>query len=105
MINSIRVESDELYLGLVEREVRGIGLCAAFAEPGGYLIWDPSGKRSEISTEKALEVLGALGEHVKGDHAKGKLQAVQVFVSDGYLKEAKRAFKAGGYAASFDTKY
>jgi hypothetical protein len=39
MINSIRVESDDLSLGLVEREVRGKGLlCAAFAEPGGYLI-------------------------------------------------------------------
>jgi len=101
MINSIRVVSDELYLGLVEREVRGMGLCAAFAEPGGYLVWDPSGKRSEISTEKALEFLGALS-----DHAKGKLEAVEVFVSSGYLQEAKRAFKAGGYAAaSFDTKY
>src|SRR5215203_5644390 len=100
MINSIRVESDELWLGLIEREVRGMGLCATFAEPGGYLVWDPSGKRSDISTEKALEFLGVLSER-----AKGKLEAVEVFVSSGYLKEAERAFKAGGYAASFDTKY
>ena len=35
MIDSIRVESDELWLGLIEREVRGMGLCATFAEPGG----------------------------------------------------------------------
>jgi hypothetical protein len=110
MINSIRVESDALSLGLVEREVRGKGLCAAFAEPVGYLIWDPSGKRSDISSEQALEVLGALSEYAKGKHAKGEhaereLEAVEVFVSSGYLKEAKRAFKAGGYAAAFDTKY
>ena len=110
MINSIRVESDELSLGLVEREVRGKGLCAAFAEPGGYLIWDPSGKRSDISSEQALEILGALSEHAKGKHAKGEhaereLEAIEVFVSSGYLKEAERAFKAGGYAAAFDTKY
>jgi hypothetical protein len=110
MINSIRVESDELNLGLVEREVRRQGLCAAFAEPGGYLIWDPSGKRSDISSEQALEILGALSEHAKGKNAKGEhaereLEAVEVFVSSGYLKEAERAFKAGGYAAAFDTKY
>src|SRR5215216_5718502 len=115
MINSIRVESDELSLGLVEREVRGKGLCAAFAEPGGYLIWDPSGKRSDISSERVLEILDALSEHAKGERAKGKhakgehaereLEAVEVFVSSGYLKEAERAFKAGGYAATFDTKY
>ena len=120
MINSIRVESDELSLGLVEREVRGKGLCAAFAEPGGYLIWDPSGKRSDIGSERVLEILDALSEHAKGEHAKGKhakgkhakgdhaereLEAVEVFVSSGYLKEAKRAFEAGGYAATFDTKY
>ena len=100
MINSIRVESDELWLGLIEREVRGMGLCATFAEPGGYLVWDPSGKRSDISTEKALEFLGVLSER-----AKGKLEAVEVFVSSDYLKEAKGAFEAGGYAARFDTKY
>ena len=115
MINSIRVESDELSLGLVEREVRGKGLCAAFAEPGGYLIWDPSGKRSDIGSERVLEILDALSEHAKGEHAKGKhakgkhaereLEAVEVFVSSGYLKEAKRAFEAGGYTATFDTKY
>ena len=115
MINSIRVESDELSLGLVEREVRGKGLCAAFAEPSGYLIWDPSGKRSDISSERVLEILDALSEHAKGEHAKGKhakgkhaereLEAVEVFVSSGYLKEAERAFEAGGYAATFDTKY
>ena len=115
MINSIRVESEELSLGLVEREVRGKGLCAAFAEPGGYLIWDPSGKRSDISSEQALEILDALSEHAKGKHAKGKhakgehaergLEAIEVFVSSGYLNEAERAFKAGGHAATFDTKY
>jgi hypothetical protein len=110
MINSIRVESDDLSLGLVEREVRGKGLCAAFAEPGGYLIWDPSGKRSDISSERVLEILDALSEHAKGKHPKGEhaekgLEAVEVFVSSGYLKEAERAFKAGGYAATFDTKY
>jgi hypothetical protein len=110
MINSIRVESDDLSLGLVEREVRGKGLCAAFAKPGGYLIWDPSGKRSDISSERVLEILHALSEHAKGKHAKGEhaergLEAVEVFVSSGYLKEAERAFKAGGYAANFDTKY
>jgi hypothetical protein len=116
MINSIRVESDDLSLGLVEREVRGKGLlCAAFAEPGGYLIWDPSGKRSDISSERVLEILDALSEHAKGEHAKGKhpkgehaergLEAIEVFVSSGYLNEAERAFKAGGHAATFDTKY
>ncbi len=100
MIDSIRVESDELSLGLIEREVRGMGLCAAYAAPSGYLLWDPSGKRSDISTEKALEFLGVLSER-----AKGKLEAVEVFVSSDYLKQAKGALKAGGYAASFDTKY
>ena len=66
-------------------------------------------------SERVLELLGALSEHAKGEYAKGKhakgehaereLEAVEVFVSSGYLNEAKRALKAGGYAATFDTKY
>jgi len=78
--------------------------------PVGTLYWDPSGKRSDISSEQALEILGALSEYAKRKHAKGEnaereLEAVEVFVSSGYLKEAERAFKAGNVAASFVTKY
>jgi hypothetical protein len=46
-----------------------------------------------------------LSEYAKGEHAERELEAVEVFVSSGYLKEAKRAFKAGNVAASFVTKY